>query len=314
MSTAEKSPRSITGAARGLSNYSFGDNKLVHHDGNHHEHKRCKKLGSQIPSAAAASRAPKGIGNYKQAATEPPSSKATHVAPSLRAPGISTTSKENSKVCVTPRKGTYQEILARAKAAQESQSSSGIIKHKPVTKTSRRERLKRFSQSSPESHVPDKMTDAVNSRRDTLKSLQPDNLVETSAKKRKRVELGYKGTMRPSSESAAHLRFSRFSNDTATKDSKGIAADTLGSGGNLKYRITTERGVGNTFEEYGSDASSDMEAAAFDLEEEEQQSLSAAKREDEAAAAEELELRRKKAERRKKFTQMAAIAAEKRKL
>ena len=274
-----------------------------------------KDLSSQISTTSVTSKAPKRVGNLKQVTTVTTPGQATHARHSLSAHDVSPAPKRSNNVHVAPRKGTYQEILARAKAAQEAQPGSGIIKHKPIEKLSRREKPKQNTKSSYKRHEPKgALSDSVSNTRNTPESLRPGKSAEPSAKKRKRVDLGYKGTMRPSNGMVTQLSSSTFRINATAEGSNWTRACPSRPRASLKYKTNNEPNVEESSEKYSSDASSDMEAAAFDLEEEEQQSLSAAKKEDDAAAAEELEMKRKKAERREKLNQMAKIESKKRKL
>ena len=235
---------------------------------------------------------------------------------SSKAPSNSSALNGSDSKHMNPRKGTYQEILARARAAQEKRSVIGAIKHKPADKLGQREKKKQNAKQSYKMKRPplNKPSELMNKAHSAQENLQKDICIEKNGKKRQRIDLNYKGTMKPSSRSLAQVGSAKFGMDSSTKSSSSMKSYQSRLRVDAEHNKTYVSDVEEDSEIYSSDASSDMEAAAFDLEEEEQQSLSVAKKEDEAAAAEELELKRKKAKRQKMLAQMAATVSKKRKL
>jgi protein SPT2 len=224
-----------------------------------------------------------------------------------------------------PKKGSYQEILARAKAAQAIKPNAGTIKHKQTEKLSRKERLalqeasrvKSKNQSLP---VRDKKPrDRIKAgERSRTGSSEPTarKSGEQAKEKRKPLDLGYKGTMRPAS---AEPQYKGTMNLAGGNHSRKPAAKDARRGGNAygsrdqrepRYASYSEDELDEE-DDYASDVSSDMEADVFDVDREEQQALRAAKAEDAKAAAEEAEHRRKKDERKKMLSKMAADKAKK---
>ena len=256
------------------------------------------------------------INHSKGVTTASSPSQEAQICTSSKAPGNSSALKRIDNKHTNLRKGTYQEILARARAAQETQSVVGVIRHKPAEKLKQREKVKQNAhQSYKMRHPPlSKPSKQANKSNCAQGNLQKDQRVDRNGKKRQRIDLGYKGTMRPSSSSLNHVNSAKFgtkSNTRSSSPTKGYQPRLHASTEHSKNCVSDKE---EDSEIYSSDASSDMEAAAFDLEEEEQQSLTVAKKEDEAAAAEELELKRKKTDRRKMLSQMAATVSKKRKL
>lgn len=222
-----------------------------------------------------------------------------------------------------PKKGSYQEILLRAKAAQEARPAAGTIKHKPMEKTSRLRRGRAGLAGAAKS-IRDKAKDkngslATKSNGAEMPKPQPTDL---SKHKRKPIDLGYKGTARPASGQSTYKgtmnlaaparapgRVSGVNTARGRIEKTPISSPAKGQKVRLAgYASYSEH---ESEDNYESDASSDMEAAAFDLQEEEEMSLRAAKKEDDAALAEENELKRQKAERKKKLAEMAAKAGAK---
>lgn len=217
---------------------------------------------------------------------------------------------------MNPRKGTYQEVLARAKAAQETHSVIGVIKHKPAVKLRQRENQKKnmVQPYNLKQRSSSKPSERFNKAHSAQENLQMSRRAERNGKKRQRIDLDYKGTMRPPSRSLTDSRSAKSGMESSTSFSSSKKSYRSSLHVDSEHNRIFSSDMEEDSENYSSEASSDMEAAAFDLEEEEQQSLSVAKKEDEAAAAEELELKRKKVERRKMLAQMAATASKKRKL
>jgi protein SPT2 len=247
--------------------------------------------------------------------------------PLASAQNSSTTSSASSATsAAVPRKGSYAEVLARAKAVEQNKGAIGVIKHKAVDKTSHRRKLARDLK-------------AKNAGKESLQKGigsgekgQPkgadagkSGLGEAPKEKKKPIDLGYTGTMRapatvpaykgtmgkPISKPEKSPQTLRVAN-SRVPNSRVATSRTLNanSGGpKSKVRIAGYASYSeNDSVDNDSDASSDMEAGNFDLEEEEEASLRAAKKEDEAALAEENEHKRRKSERKAMMQKMAATA------
>ena len=234
-----------------------------------------------------------------------------------------------------PKKGSYAEILARAKAAQTTSAHVGVIKHKPKETLSKKERLALQAEASGKSKTSSKTREvAVNGRRNTPDSkgsspapsaIPNRNRDNTLSKPKKPTEVGYKGTARPLPETSYKGTMSRSSttmptsrtkstNDSTFPRSRSTSATRPISRGKSRYAADDndvddededEDEDGEEPDEYESDLS-DMEAGAFDVEEEEQISSKVARREDDEEARKELELKNRKDEMRRKLTAMAA--------
>jgi len=230
----------------------------------------------------------------------------------------------------TPKKGSYAEILARAKAAQTASAHVGVIKHKPKETLSKRARLALQAEASGQSR-PGSKTSAINGRKNTPDSKRGSSAPSTipgrnrdvaSLKSKKAPEAGYKGTARPIPESSYKGTMNRSITTTSStirhKDPDVHKYDRSRST-SVTRPLTKSRWYADHSDEdddedideeeegadYESDLS-DMEAGAFDVEEEEQLSSKVARKEDEEELRKEVELKRQKEAMRRKLTQMAA--------
>lgn len=142
---------------------------------------------------------------------------------------------------------------------------------------------------------------------------------EPVKEKKKAVDLGYQGTMRPAPKEPAYQGTMNKgsaarrpgldrggSHDRSRSGSLG--AKPTGKGRYSYYEDEEEEEE----EGYGTEGSSDMEAGIFDVDQEEQRSLRVARKEDEQALREEEELKRRKADRKKMLERMNSQAKKKR--
>lgn len=239
--------------------------------------------------------------------------------PSVPSPvPVSSTSKSITAAPVTkppaPAKSGYLATLERAKAAQEAAKQIGLIKHKPVEKISRRERLQREAEAAAQS----KATSGKNGKqtprsRSTSAAPTDPKGANAAERRRKPVEVGYKGTMRPTAapKEPSYRGTMGGPGGVSRKALGSEKADTGRYGGSSsKNRYEDYSDEEEDIEEdvYESDLS-DMEAGLDDLDEEELMSAKIARKEDEEALREENELKRQKLERKRKLQQMASAAA-----
>ena len=258
----------------------------------------------------------------------PPKSSAGQYGGTAKAPSATPTPAAASGKAA-PKKGSYAEILARAKAAQTVSAHVGVIKHKPKETLSKRERLALQVEASGKSKT--KAKDRATNGKDTSdskgSSLAPSNMPgrhrdAASLKLKKCPEAGYKGTARPIPEPSYKGTMNRsttgVSSTTRRKDaddrtynrsrSNSVTRPLAKSQRHADYSDDDDEDEGMNGEEEGVDYESDlsdMEAGAFDVEEEEQLSSKVARREDEAELRKELELKKQKDAMRRKLTQMA---------
>jgi protein SPT2 len=248
------------------------------------------------------------------------------IKPEKTSTATPTTPVAPSPAAAPPKKGSYAEILARGKAAaQVVKPNIGTIKHKPTEKLSRRERLalqevtkKGKSKSAPirDKKPEDRIKAGERSRTGSSEptSRKPG---EPPKEKRKPLVLDYQGTMRrPASAEPPYRGTMNLARPNQPR--KPSANDIRGRGNAPGSRDQKEPRYASYSDDepdeeddYASDASSDMEADAFEVDREEELALRAARAEDAKAAAEEAEHRRKKDERKKMLAKMAADKAKK---
>ncbi|KAK8168487.1 hypothetical protein BKA80DRAFT_267043 [Phyllosticta citrichinensis] len=196
-----------------------------------------------------------------------------------------------------PKKGSFQEIMARAKAAQEASRSVGAIKHKPVEKMSKKEKLAHEAEAKAKQGTgpPPRTVQKGQAKVPESKNTKP-----SEPEKKKSADLGYQGTMRPSPREPTYQ--GTMNKGSALKSRSGSydrsRSASLGARPPPK-RYTYYDEDDDMEEEEDYDSESDMEAGVFDVDREEQEALRIARREDELALKEEEELKRKKLERKK---------------
>ena len=253
-------------------------------------------------------------------------------APITRAqPPAAATHLDASKA--PPRKGTFAEIIARAKSAQAAPGVVGVIKHKPIEKVSERERRalreqrkaaartgRRSAVSKSTWTKKDGEARAIDVQRrlETPKKLAvldstnvpkgQQTLQESGYKgtaNAARTGAGYKGTARSAPAKSASGNTSRLSGQQARQarahesHRRSRGRDTCSEEEEDEDEDEEEDG------DVESDASSDMEAAAFEVEDEEEEALWTAKQEDARAMREEAEHQRLKRERKLRLQAMA---------
>jgi protein SPT2 len=215
-----------------------------------------------------------------------------------------------------PKKGSYAEIMARGQAAQKVLGPVGKIQHKKIEKLpSRREReamrAKRVGKIQKGLDPNSKFQRAgqpslQDGKSGTNKRGKVAELVpEKKVKKAALATTGYAGTARPKMGSSA-----RSGSKTGSSSRRPDRYyETEGS----RYRgarYADEDDEEDEEEGSGceSDVSSDMEAAAFEVDEEEELAARIARREDAEALDEENRLKREKAEKKKRLMAMAKKA------
>jgi protein SPT2 len=231
-----------------------------------------------------------------------------------------------SPLAAPPKKGSYAEIMARGRAAaQVVKPDIGTIKHKPTEKLSRKERLalQEATKKGKSKSVPirdKKPEDRIKAgERSRTGSSEPTSRKpgEPPKEKRKPLVLDYQGTMRrPASAEPPYRGTMNLAHPNQPRKPTAMGSRGRGNGSKSRdqkeprYASYSEDEVDEE-EDYESDASSDMEADAFEVDREEELALRAARAEDAKAAAEEAEHRRKKDERKKMLAKMAADKAKK---
>lgn len=218
-----------------------------------------------------------------------------------------------------PKKG-YLAVLERAKAAQEAAKPFGQIKHQKTAEKDRLSRKARLQQATEAKtavkqavHVKGIPKTAVASRNGAASATD----AAPSETKKRKVEVAYKGTMRPVPSKPAYNGTMRTGgSSTQTGRSSGHAGRPTKQ---PSYRYADEdededdEEDEDDLDDYDS-ASSDMEACMDDIYKEEVLSGMVAKKEDEEALKEEMALKQQKLERQRKLQALNAAAAKRKKI
>jgi hypothetical protein len=203
------------------------------------------------------------------------------------------------------KKGSYAEILARAKAAQAAAAQVGKIQHKPIERRLGKKERRELAEQERVQRASSKGT----SSRGKIDSKSPGTsgkvgtnggrggsttrLPPVQEKKPKKAALattGYKGTARPIPMA------SKVSSKASTIRSNGPSHATPSRRPQHESEDEEDDGEEQEEEDYYSDES-DMEAAVFEVDEEEERAARIARKEDEEAAKEEARLRAEKQRR-----------------
>ncbi|KAH0831504.1 hypothetical protein AYO21_06365 [Fonsecaea monophora] len=206
-----------------------------------------------------------------------------------------------------PTKGSYAELIARAKQAQvekSQQSQVGLIKHqatnreKPSKLAERRRQEEEKTKGAKEKSSGGRLANG-GKRHDKSRSVSPAKKTDhPKGPKAPRPPLhappssSYKGTMGTATGRAKPPAKRGPKYDEYLGTDEEDVSDDMG-------------GYGEDEEDYASDVSSDMEAGAFDVYEEEQKALRAAREEDARELALEAQLKREKEDRRRKLMSLA---------
>jgi protein SPT2 len=221
-----------------------------------------------------------------------------------------------------PKKGSYAEIMARGQAAQKVLGQVGKIQHKKIEKIpSRREREEMRAQRAVK--IQKGMAPNSKFQKSGQISLQEgkaaskkrvkaaESVPEKKVKKAALATTGYAGTARP--KPGASVR-PGTSTSTSSRYKDRYGREGSGHRGSRYDDYDDDEAEEEEEEEeeeeldYQSDVSSDMEAAAFEVDEEEAMAERIARREDAEALAEENRLKREKAEKKRRLIAMAKKA------
>lgn len=210
-----------------------------------------------------------------------------------------------------PKKGSYAEIMARAKAAQTASSAVGVIKHKPKEKVSEKKELllakkglsaKGKNGPKPRQHggSPDSKSSSPAPRLPTSKKSSEKKLAQPAYKGTAKPVPAYRGTMKAvPSTASSHKITSRAHSSTAKSRHDRHASS--------EDDIIDDEEIEEDEDDY-PESESDMEAGFSDVEEEEQMAVKAAKKEDNEQARIEDQHKREKEDRRRMLQQMAKNA------
>ena len=210
------------------------------------------------------------------------------------------TTPTTSTVKPPPAKGSFADIMARAKLAQESKAQNnkvGVIRHQ----ASNREKHSKIAERKRQEEEKAKAAkEKPNGRtgKERIRSVSPTKKDQPRAPKVARPPLhapatAYKGTMGIPASKSRDLQSRK----------KSRYDEYLGTD---EEEESEEDGYGDEGDDYGSDVSSDMEVGAFELDEEENRTLRAAKEDDARELALEQRLKREKEERRKRLMSLAS--------
>lgn len=226
-----------------------------------------------------------------------------------------------------PKKGSYAEIMARAKAAQATSGQVGKIQHKRIEKQpSKREReeMRATKAQNLQKNLgpngkfrtaaqPPAKDGRNGTREDKGKVLNgkvgsakesAQSVAEKKVKKAAIATTGYAGTARPKPGTKATSRPSAPGSSRYDRGPDKYRDDRQGSS-SKRYTYAGEEEEDEEEDDYGSDVSSDMEAAAFEVDEEEEEAARIARREDAEALAQENRHKREKEEKRRKLAALA---------
>lgn len=203
-----------------------------------------------------------------------------------------------------PKKGSYAEIMARAKAGQSMPPAVGVISHKPKDKTisyKKELKLKKKAIRNKKLGIKDR------SRPGSSGSLS-SSPATVSSESRKAPQPAYKGTAKPKPQPTYKGTMKAGSTATSkptSRDRDGYASSNRYN----EYAATDEEDLDDIEEDdYGSEESEDMEAGFSDVDKEESVAAKAARKEDEEQARLEAKLKSEKEERKKKLEAMAKKA------
>jgi protein SPT2 len=226
-----------------------------------------------------------------------------------------------------PKKGSYAEIMARAKAAQATSGQVGKIQHKRIEKQpSKREREEMRATKAQNlqknlgpngkfraagqpltkdgrNGTREERGKVLNGKVDSAKE-SAQSAAEKKVKKAAMATTGYAGTARPKPGGTTAPRSSATGSSRYDRGPDKYRNDRQGSS-SKRYTYVSEEEEDEEEDDYGSDVSSDMEAAAFEVDEEEEEAARIARREDAEALAEENRHKREKEEKRRKLAALA---------
>ena len=207
-----------------------------------------------------------------------------------------------------PKKGSYAEIMARAKASQAKPQAVGTINHKPkekgaltykkelkLQKQARRDKKLGVIRDQEGSH-PSSADEARTTGQARGKGAKPEQGLPA---RKPQPQPAYKGTMSPASMTArvkekAVVQTARRGNEYAGTDEELDEDD----------RLEDNDAYGDAEE----DESDDMEAGFSDVEQEETAAGRAARKEDEIEARLEAKLKREKEERKRRVEELVKRA------
>ncbi|KAK1148682.1 hypothetical protein N8T08_008567 [Aspergillus melleus] len=234
--------------------------------------------------------------------------------PTLASPARSSKPSTNNSTSATqkaapasskaPPKGSYADLMMKAKALQNNAPSQvGMFKHQAVPK----EKLSKMERKKKAQEMQSKGKEGPAAKKS---GATPSAGSSKPIKKREPEELAYKGTAKPPPTPAlpAYRGTAGLPSRANPNDRK---AQGRGAGRSRmnEYLGTDEEDEGDyadDYDDYYSDASSDMEGGFEDVVEEEAKALAAARREDDEEMRAEAAAKQEKLARRNKLAALAA--------
>ena len=229
----------------------------------------------------------------------------------------STPAAEGTKV---PKKGSYAEIMARAKTLQNN-PPVGVIKHQPKDKkvlSDKKELLLQKKGLAGKSKNATAAGHSRNSSGDVSGGSRPGSSGKQEGPvKKKAPEIAYKGTAKPKPQPTykGTMKPAPAANTSLHKKPTGVQDDRRRSNPAVKppapksrrpvYSDEEDEMDEEEEEEEDYESESDMEAGYSDVEEEETKATRIAKKEDEFEARMEAEMKRQKEARKKREAELA---------
>ncbi len=211
-----------------------------------------------------------------------------------------------------PKKGSYAEIMARAKAAQTISPAVGVIKHKPKEKLSEKKELllakKGLSGKGKIGSKPGQREGTPNSKSSSPAPGLPSSkkpgdkkVIQPAYKGTAKPVPAYRGTMKAVSSIASNRKPPSSGHPSAAKPRQTRNAAS-------EDDIIDDEELDEGDEDEYPDSESDMEAGFSDVEQEEQMAIKAARKEDEEQALIEDQHKKEKEGRKRMLQQMAKNA------
>ena len=245
-----------------------------------------------------------------------PSAQSIPIRDVAKTPGVTTATPtpEGTKV---PKKGSYAEIMARAKAAANA-PAIGVIKHQPKDKkavSDKKELLLQKKGLTGKSKPDGKAAHGRHSSADISGGSRPGSSGKQEGPVKKKVqEIAYKGTAKPKPQPTYKGTMKPVPAAAVPAQKKSFITQDDRSRSNStsrphpaksRRRDYSEDEEDEEDEEEDYESESDMEAGYSDVEEEETKATKIARKEDEFEARMEAEMKRQKEARKKREAEIA---------
>lgn len=227
------------------------------------------------------------------------------------APGIST--PPVPAVAKAPKKGSYAEIMARAKAAEPKAAAVGVISHKAKEKTAMS--YKKEMKMQKKAAMNKKLGIKDDEKRPSSSGSMSSSPAPGAPKRKRMPQPTYKGTAKhaaPAKPARPQPTYKGTMKPSGSATQKPAQKDRDGQPSKPRYDEyagTDEDDLDDVEEdEYGFDESDDMEAGFSDVEQEETVAIRTARKEDEEEARIEAQLKREKDDRKKRLEALSKKA------